>query len=71
MFLISHGKYNWNRKLPDFDRPLTKRGKVDANIVSNYLKNSKIKPKLILCSSSERTKLAANIFIKKLELNTL
>ncbi|AUC81624.1 histidine phosphatase family protein [Lacinutrix sp. Bg11-31] len=68
VFLIRHSKSCWDNELTDFERPIKKRGIVDANLVSNYLKNSEINPELILCSSAERAKLTAEIFIKNLAL---
>ncbi|WP_452222821.1 SixA phosphatase family protein [Lacinutrix chionoecetis] len=69
LYLIRHAKSCWKNQLPDFERPIKKRGIVDANLVSNYLNKSGIKPEIILCSAAQRTKLTAEIFIKNLNLN--
>ena len=53
VFLIRHAKSCWDNELVDFERPIKRRGILDSNLVSNYLKNSNIYPNLILCSSAE------------------
>ena len=68
LYLVRHAKSSWDYELPDFERPIKKRGINDANLVSNCLKDSEIKPQVIFCSSAERTKLTAEIFIKNLAL---
>ncbi|WP_055446174.1 SixA phosphatase family protein [Lacinutrix mariniflava] len=71
IFLIRHAKSCWDNELADFERPIKKRGQLDANLVSNHLKYSEINPELILCSAAERTKLTAEIFIKNLALTNV
>ena len=68
IYLVRHAKSCWKNQLPDFERPINKRGRLDANLVSNYLKNSILFPDLILCSAAMRTRLTSEIFIKNLEL---
>ena len=68
IYLVRHAKSCWNNQLPDFERPINKRGRLDANLVSNHLKNSVLFPDLILCSAAMRTRLTSEIFIKNLEL---
>ncbi|WAC02849.1 histidine phosphatase family protein [Lacinutrix neustonica] len=71
VYFVRHAKSCWNNNDSDFDRPLKKRGIKDANLVSNYLKNKAIDPDLILCSSANRTRLTADIFIENLALNSV
>lgn len=71
VFLIRHAKSCWDNELVDFERPIKRRGILDSNLVSNYLKNSNISPSLILCSSANRTKLTAKIFIENLALTNV
>ena len=68
IFLVRHAKSCWNNEFPDFERPIKKRGVYDANLVSEHLINKNINPDIILCSSANRTKLTAEIFIKNLAL---
>ena len=64
LLLVRHAKSCWENNLPDFDRPLNKRGIKDANLVSNALMDSNINPNIILCSAANRTRLTADIFVK-------
>lgn len=68
LYLIRHAKSCRDNQLSDFERSINKRGVNDANLVSKYLANIELYPDLILCSSSKRTKLTAEIFIKNLSL---
>lgn len=71
IFFVRHAKSCWNNNLDDFDRPINKRGYKDAGLVSNYLINKNINPDIILCSSANRTRLTAEIFIKNLKLQNI
>jgi phosphohistidine phosphatase len=57
IYLIRHAKSSWkNPNLPDFERPLNKRGKKDALFIGGLLKRKNIYPDLILSSPAVRTK---------------
>lgn len=53
--------------MEDFLRPLNERGLKDAPIMAKILKNQDIKPDLIICSPSTRTKQTLEYFIKELD----
>lgn len=40
----------------DFDRPLAKRGRRNADAITDYLQSKKLKPDLVWCSSAVRTR---------------
>ncbi|MDX1279265.1 histidine phosphatase family protein [Oceanihabitans sediminis] len=65
--LIRHAKSSWEHPVVDFERPLKKRGELDANLVSKYAKLKVFKPDLILSSDANRAKSTAKIFIKNLD----
>lgn len=68
LFLIRHAKSSWeDLTLEDFLRPLNKRGVKDASFMAKLLKEKNIKPDLIICSPSVRTKLTSEFFIKELD----
>jgi phosphohistidine phosphatase len=68
LVLIRHAKSDWsNPFLEDFDRALNKRGLKDAPFMAKILKQKDIKPDLIICSPSLRTKLTSEYFIKELD----
>jgi phosphohistidine phosphatase len=54
----------------DWDRPLTKRGLLDAAEMSKRLRSQRLKPELILCSPALRTRQTAEAFSKCFGLNS-
>jgi len=49
IYLARHAKSYWgNQSLSDFDRPLNKRGKLDAPFMGKILNEKKIKPELMI-----------------------
>ena len=53
LFLLRHAKSSWkDETLPDFERPLNRRGKRAAETIGQYFKTSTIFPELILMLSS-------------------
>jgi phosphohistidine phosphatase len=56
LYLLRHAKSDWDTPFPDHDRPLSTRGHRAGDLVAAYLRAEGIRPELILCSSSERTR---------------
>jgi phosphohistidine phosphatase len=57
LILLRHAKSSWDHPgLDDFDRPLADRGLKAAPRMGDYLQSQSIKPDLIVCSSSVRTR---------------
>ncbi len=57
VLLLRHGKSSWaDPALQDADRPLTARGERAARRVAKYMRRKGIRPALILCSPSLRTR---------------
>lgn len=57
LVLLRHAKSNWDDPLlADIDRPLAKRGRKAGKVVSAWLKKQHIRPDLVLCSPSVRTR---------------
>ena len=57
VYLLRHAKSSWSDPtLPDQDRPLARRGRRDAKRVAEHVVRLGIKPELVLCSASERTR---------------
>jgi len=68
LYIIRHAKSSWkDMKLDDFDRPLNKRGKLNAPLMGTRLKNRKISPDLIISSPAKRAKNTAKIIAKKVK----
>lgn len=67
LYLIRHAKSSWkNPNLPDFERPLNKRGERDAPLMGERLYKQKIKPDLILSSPAKRAVRTAQIIADKI-----
>src|SRR6059058_5062652 len=57
LYLLRHAKSSWeDPTLPDHDRPLAPRGRRAAKVIAEHLRRQRSTPRLVLCSSSERTR---------------
>jgi len=57
LIIMRHAKSSWtDKKLDDFDRPLTRRGKEAAPLIGQALAAKNILPELVLCSPARRTR---------------
>jgi len=57
VLLLRHAKSNWDTlSLPDYDRPLAKRGQKAAPLMGAAIARLDLKPDLILCSGAARTR---------------
>jgi phosphohistidine phosphatase len=55
--LLRHAKSSWSDEtLADLDRPLAPRGERAAKRIGKYMRQKKIRPALVLCSPSLRTR---------------
>ena len=57
LIIMRHAKSSWtDKKLDDYDRPLTRRGKDAAPLMGRALADKNCIPELILCSPARRTR---------------
>lgn len=57
LYILRHAKSSWGEPgLTDFDRPLNKRGYAARETMAAYLEANGIRPDLVLCSPSVRTR---------------
>lgn len=57
LYILRHAKSSWkDLSLDDFDRPLNKRGKLNATQMGRFLAENNISPELVLCSTANRCK---------------
>lgn len=67
IYIIRHAKSSWkDTSLDDFDRPLNKRGKLNAPMMGKRLKKKNILPDSILSSSALRVKKTAKVIAKEI-----
>lgn len=66
ILLLRHGKSDWSRDLPDFDRPLKKRGQQGAQRIGAWLQQQSLVPDYVLASPAERTRQTAELCCKSL-----
>lgn len=68
LVLVRHAKSSWkDPSLEDIARPLNKRGKRDAPLMSRHLYSTGVRPELIVCSPSRRTRDTAAFFKKQFD----
>ncbi len=57
VILLRHGKSSWSDStLADIDRPLAPRGERASRSIAKYIRRKRIRPALVLCSPSLRTR---------------
>jgi phosphohistidine phosphatase len=65
IILVRHAKSSWKDPgLDDFDRPLNKRGKKNAPLMGEKLKERQITPDLVLSSPAKRARKTATAIAK-------
>lgn len=62
LFLVRHAKSDWHQNLPDFDRPLNKRGIKDAPLMAQRLLDHGSNPQLLISSPANRALTTARAF---------
>lgn len=68
LLLMRHAKSSWDEpELPDFDRPLNKRGEKDAYRMGKLIKKEKLIPDMILSSPAVRAKATTQAVVDKIE----
>lgn len=68
LLLFRHAKSDWSSpELEDHERPLTKRGTKAAPLVARHVAKERLKPDLILCSDSVRTRATLALLLPELK----
>ncbi len=62
LYMVRHAKSSWKHNVNDHKRPLKGRGKRDASLVSNYIKNNITPPQRIITSDANRAHSTALYF---------
>ncbi len=71
LVLIRHAKSSWEFNVNDIERPLSKRGINDANLMTKIFKELSINVQHIYSSNSTRTLQTSEIFIENLKLSKI
>lgn len=71
LYLVRHAKSDWSFDLPDFERPLNKRGLRDAPIMAKRLALQNLRPDSLISSPANRAISTAKIFAKELDYPVL
>ena len=71
LVLIRHAKSSWEFNVNDIERPLSKRGINDANLMTKIFKELSINVQHIYSSNSSRTLQTSEIFIENLKLSKI
>jgi phosphohistidine phosphatase len=67
LYLVRHAKSSWKYpNLDDFERPLNKRGRVNAPFMGKILKKLKVTPDLIISSPATRAAMTARMIADKI-----
>ena len=70
LLLLRHAKSSWkDTTLEDHERPLNERGKKDAPVMGEYLKNKNLAPDLIISSTAKRAKDTSKLVAKYCRYN--
>ena len=56
VYLLRHAKSSWKTGALDHDRPLSGRGRRAAKVLSRHLREQRIEPQLVLCSTARRAR---------------
>jgi len=69
LVIVRHAKSSWDQPgLSDFDRPLNERGKKDAPVMANRLKEKGIELDHLVSSPAKRAKKTAKYFAEEFRL---
>jgi len=68
IYILRHSKSSWkDLSLGDFHRPLNNRGKIDASLISSYMRSRIEGIDFLHCSSSVRTHQTSKFFIDRIK----
>ncbi len=56
LILMRHGKSDWGKALPDYQRPITKRGFRESAKVGLWLREQGLVPELLISSPAQRAR---------------
>lgn len=69
IILVRHAKSSWEFDVSDRDRPLKKRGIIDANLVSKKFREHHFLPEIVFSSPANRALSTCKIFLQNLDIS--
>ena len=66
---MRHAKSDWHSQTDDIERPLNHRGRQDAIVMGEYLKQVNLVPDRMIISSAQRTQETASLLLTNLPLD--
>ena len=70
LLLLRHAKSDWSIDVGDFERPLNKRGKKEAQIMGEWMRRQGLTPDWIVCSPARRALKTSEKICKAMEVKT-
>ena len=71
LLIMRHAKSDWSEEnKPDFDRPLTSRGRKTAKLMGKWLRHNQYCMDRIICSPALRAKQTCQLVLKELGVTT-
>jgi len=68
LMLMRHAKSDWQHSSADINRPLSKRGRLNATDMGKHLSQINLVPDKVLMSDSQRAQQTANLLLKSLSV---
>lgn len=69
LFILRHAKSDWGTSATtDFDRPLSKRGEIDAPNMGKWMHKNKLAPDITISSPAKRATQTVNAVINELDI---
>ncbi len=70
LILMRHAKSDWDSPAKsDFERPLSKRGRIAATAIGDWLSRNDYIPETVLCSAAKRTRETLSRVLSELDKN--
>ncbi len=71
LIIMRHAKSDWSEEnKPDFDRPLTARGRKSAKRMGEWLRHNQYRIDRVVCSPALRAKQTCQLVLKELSVTT-
>tara|TARA_B110000305_G_C19435761_1_gene638838 strand:+ start:225 stop:728 length:504 start_codon:yes stop_codon:yes gene_type:complete len=66
LILMRHGKSDWSKPVPDYLRPIKKRGFLESSKIGSWLQDRGLVPQLIISSPAQRARETAETLAQQM-----